>query len=144
MIVGARVRFAPTTVGVAPLALRKGRTIMGQPVVHWEIGARNGSKLHEFYRALFDWKIQVDPQFHYGMVETGGEGGINGGISTLPAEAHPYVTVYVQVDDLESYLAKAESMGGTTILPPMPVGEIGSIAMFTDPESHIVGLFKPA
>jgi predicted enzyme related to lactoylglutathione lyase len=113
-------------------------------VVHWEIGARDGSKLHNFYSTLFDWKIQVDPQLHYGMVDTGGEGGINGGISTLPAEAHPYVTFYVQVDDLGAYLAKAESLGGKTLMPPTPIPGVGSIALFSDPESHIVGLFKPA
>jgi predicted enzyme related to lactoylglutathione lyase len=117
---------------------------MGQPVVHWEIGARDGKKLHEFYSTLFDWKIQVDPQFHYGMVDTGGQGGINGGISTLPAEAHPYVTVYVQVDDLAAYLAKAEGLGAKTIVPPMPIPDVGSIALFTDPEGHVIGLFKPA
>jgi hypothetical protein len=117
---------------------------VGQPVVHWEIGARDGAKLQEFYRTLFDWKIQVDPQFHYGMVDTGGQGGINGGISTLPAEAHPYVTFYVRVDNLESSLAKAEGLGGKTIIPPTPIPGVGSIAMFTDPEGHCVGLFKPA
>jgi predicted enzyme related to lactoylglutathione lyase len=128
----------------APRLPQERRDVMGQPVVHWEIGARDGSKLHEFYSALFDWKIQVDPQLHYGMVETGGQGGINGGISTLPAEVQPYVTFYVQVDDLEACLAKAESLGGKTILPPMPVPGIGSIAMFIDPEGHVLGLFKPA
>lgn len=117
---------------------------MANPVVHWEIGARNGSKLNEFYSALFDWKIQVNPEMHYGMVETGGEGGINGGISSLPPEAHPYVTIYVQVDDLVATLAKAESLGGKTILPPMPIPNTGSIAMFTDPEGHVIGLFKTA
>jgi predicted enzyme related to lactoylglutathione lyase len=119
------------------------RTVVGQPVVHWEIGARDGTKLHEFYRSLFDWKIEVNAQFHSGMVETGGQGGINGGISTLPAEAHPYVTFYVHVDDLGSYLAKAESLGAKTILPPMPVPGVGSIAMFADPEGHPIGLFQP-
>jgi predicted enzyme related to lactoylglutathione lyase len=117
---------------------------VGQPVVHWEIGARDGTKLHEFYSTLFDWKIQVEPQFHYGMVDTGGQGGINGGISTLPAEAPPYVTFYVQVDDLAGYLAKAESLGGKTVMGPTPIPGIGSIALLTDPESHVVGLFKPA
>ena len=36
---------------------------MGQPVVHWEIGGRDGAKLPEFYRtpriAMF-----VDPEGH--------------------------------------------------------------------------------
>ena len=114
------------------------------PILLVKVSAQDGTKLHAFYRALFDWKIEVLPQFHYGMVETGGQGGINGGISTLPAEAQPYVTFYVQVDDLAGYLARAEGLGGKTILAPMPVPGVGSIAMFTDPEGHIVGLFKPA
>jgi uncharacterized protein len=130
---------------VAALRLpRERRTVVGQPVVHWEINARDGQKLHEFYRTLFDWKIQLDPQLHYGIVETGGQGGINGGISTLPPEVPPYVTFYVQVDDLQAYLAKAESLGGKTTLPPMPIPGMGSIAMFRDPEGLIVGLFQPA
>lgn len=117
---------------------------MGQPVVHWEIGARDGAKLQEFYRALFDWKIQVDPNLNYGVVDTGGQGGINGGISTLPAEAPPYVTFYVQVDDLDACLSRAESLGGKTVMSPVPIPGVGSIAMFTDPEGHLIGLFKPA
>jgi predicted enzyme related to lactoylglutathione lyase len=116
---------------------------MGQPVVHFEIGARDGNKLQKFYSALFDWKIQVDPNLHYGMVETGGQGGINGGISTLPPDAAPYITFYVQVDDLAACLAKAESLGAKTVISPMPIPGVGSIAMFTDPEGHPVGLFKP-
>jgi predicted enzyme related to lactoylglutathione lyase len=128
----------------APALSRERRTVVGQPVVHWEIGGRDGTKLHGFNSTLYDWKIQVEPQFHYGMVDTGGQGGINGGISTLPAEVPPYVTFYVQVDDLDAYLAKAEGLGGKTVLSPMPIPGIGSIAMFTDPEGHVVGLFKPA
>ena len=30
---------------------------MGQPVVHFEIGGRDGEQLRGFYTELFDWKI---------------------------------------------------------------------------------------
>ena len=33
---------------------------MTQPVVHWEIGARDAAKLRRFYAALFDWEITGD------------------------------------------------------------------------------------
>ena len=52
---------------------------MAHPVVHFEIAGKDGTKLQEFYRKLFDWKVEVDPAMNYGMVDTGGEG-INGGI----------------------------------------------------------------
>ena len=116
---------------------------MGQPVVHWEIGARDGTKLHEFYRSLFDWKIEVLPQFHYGMVETGGQGGINGGISTLPPEAPPYVTFYVQVPDVGQALDKAESLGGSRMMGPDEVPGVGiTIGLFSDPEGHVIGVMS--
>lgn len=53
---------------------------MGQPVVHWEIGAKDARRLQDFYAKLFDWKIDANNAMNYGMVETGGQGGINGGI----------------------------------------------------------------
>jgi len=34
----------------------------------------------EFYAGIFDWKVQHRPEMNYRIVDTGGEGGINGGI----------------------------------------------------------------
>jgi predicted enzyme related to lactoylglutathione lyase len=114
---------------------------MPHPVVHFEIAGKDGTKLQDFYRKLFDWKIEVDPQMNYGMVDTGGEG-INGGVFQAPPESPAYLTLYVQVDDLQAYLDKAQSLGGTTMVPPTPIPNIGSFAMFHDPEGNLVGLFK--
>ncbi len=114
---------------------------MGHPIVHWEIAGRDGKKLQEFYAKLFDWNIQSDPVMNYGMVDTGGEG-INGGIFQVPPEAPPYLTIYVSVDDLQAYLDKAASLGGTAVVPPTPIPNIGAFAMFQDPEGNLVGLFK--
>ena len=115
---------------------------MAHPVVHFEIAGKDGKKLQEFYGKLFDWKIEVDPAMNYGMVDTGGGGGINGGIFQAPAEAPPYLTFYIQVDDLQAYLDRAVSLGGTVMVPPTPIPNIGAFAMFHDPEGNLVGLFK--
>jgi predicted enzyme related to lactoylglutathione lyase len=34
---------------------------MGNPVVHFEIIAKDGPKLQSFYADLFDWKIETFP-----------------------------------------------------------------------------------
>jgi predicted enzyme related to lactoylglutathione lyase len=33
---------------------------MGQPVVHWEITARDPARLESFYRDMFDWSSSGD------------------------------------------------------------------------------------
>ena len=76
---------------------------------------------------------------NYGLVDTKTEDGINGGIAQ-EQELATRVTVYVQVDDLQAYLDKAESLGGKTILPPTVIPDTVTLAMFTDPEGNIMGM----
>lgn len=116
---------------------------MAQPVVHWEIAAKDAKKAQEFYSKLFDWTVDANNPMNYGMVRSGGgQGGIDGGIFAPPNGAPPYVTFYVQVDNLQSSLAKAESLGGKTVMPPTPIPNVGSVAMFSDPDGNFIGLFK--
>ena len=115
---------------------------MGQPVVHFEIGCRASKKTQEFYTKLFDWKIEeMGPA---AMISTGGEGGIQGHISSLGHEPHNYVTVYVQVDNLQAYLDKAGKLGGKTLVPPTDVPVMGAFAWMADLDGNVIGLWKSA
>jgi uncharacterized protein len=113
---------------------------MGQPVVHFEIGCRDSARTQEFYSKLFDWKIQQAGAA--AMIETGGAGGINGHITSLGHEPHNFVNVYVQVNDIEAYLAKAQALGGKKVVGPIEI-PTGSFAWMADPEGTVIGLFKP-
>jgi len=53
------------------------------------------------------------------------------------------VTVYVQVDDLQAYLDKANQLGGKTLVPPVEIPEPGSFAWLADLDGNIIGLWKP-
>jgi predicted enzyme related to lactoylglutathione lyase len=57
---------------------------MGQPVVHFEVQGSDREALSRFYQQLFDWNMTDISQMNYTMVETGGDGGINGGIGDTP------------------------------------------------------------
>src|SRR5437899_1485568 len=50
----------------------------GNQVVHWEIQSKMPSELHDFYRDVFAWTIDANNAMNYGMVASGGKGGING------------------------------------------------------------------
>ncbi len=80
---------------------------MGKPVTWFEI--HGSADLQRFYADLFDWHVDANNPMSYGMIDTHGEGGINGGIAT---DEESWVTVYVEVDDLQAAIDKAEQLGG--------------------------------
>ena len=57
---------------------------MGQPVVHFEVQGNDRKVLAQFYAQLFGWTTNDVSEMDYTLVETGGEGGINGGIGSTP------------------------------------------------------------
>ena len=112
---------------------------MPNPVVHWEILAKEAAKLQDFYSKVFDWHVDPNNPMNYGMVDTHSEGGINGGI----AQGEPNrVTFYVQVEDLQAFLDKAEKLGGKTLMPPTEIPNVVTLAQFADPEGNVIGLVK--
>jgi len=121
---------------------------MGQAVVHFEVIGKDAEKLHGFYSDLFDWEIDSDNPMNYGIV--GGQGGhknaqgagIGGGVGPAPEGSDGHVTFYVEVDDVSAALEKAESLGGTTVMPEADVMEGVVIGLFNDPEGHTIGVVK--
>ena len=119
---------------------------MAKPIVGWfEVTGKDGSALQKFYSNLFDWDVtDAGDGSGYGLVAAG-EKGIAGGIGGSQDGGPGAVTFYVEVDDLSAYLAKAEKLGGHTIVPPTDIPNFGlTFAFFADPEGHMVGLSKGA
>jgi hypothetical protein len=116
---------------------------MGNPVAWFEVVGKDGKKLRKFYSDVFGWNIAgTNGEMDYGLVEAGAKG-IGGGIGTSMDGGPGHVTVYVDVDNIESYLDKIERAGGSTILPPTEIAEYRMwFALFTDPEGHLVGLTR--
>ena len=115
---------------------------MGAPVVHFELNARDGKRAQEFYAALFEWKIDANNSWNYGLVNTGVKRGINGGIGQAQSNMAPGPIFYVEVEDLPGCLAKAESMGARTVVPITEIPGMVTFAVFSDPEGLNVGLIK--
>jgi predicted enzyme related to lactoylglutathione lyase len=122
---------------------------MGQPVVHFEVVGKDGEKLRSYYSDLFDWEFSdVMGPTNYAVLpregNTNADGvGIGGGVGTGPEGYEGHVTFYVEVPDVEAALAKAESLGGTRMMGPDKIPDANiEIALFTDPEGHVVGLVK--
>ena len=114
---------------------------MGSPVVHFEIGGPDDGPLLRFYGELFGWRLtRVPGGVNYTLVDTQGGAGVNGGIGKS-GTGEPWASFYVEVDDLQAVLDKAESLGAKTVLPITEIPGM-AFAMFNDPDGLLVGLVK--
>jgi len=117
---------------------------MGNPVTHFEIVGQNANALQDFYRNAFGWEV-VPAGPSYAMVHPQAGSGINGGVGAAPeGPGGSRVTVYIEVDDLDTALGKIETLGGRRVFGPLDVPGGPSIALFSDPEGHVIGLTKAA
>jgi len=114
---------------------------MAHPVTHFEVNARDAKAARKFYGDLFGWKIDTNNPMDYGMVSAAGPGHSIGGGIGASQNGRAWVTFYVETPDLAKTLAKAEQLGGRTVMPPMEMGVV-EYALFSDPEGNVIGLAK--
>ena len=126
-------------------------------VVHFEIHAANLDQAQKFYGDVFGWKItDLGSQMgNYRMVSTGEDAagaawpGINGGITprrgAAPLDGQP-VNAFVctlSIDNLDSYIDKVKTAGGSIALDKMQVPGVGWLVYVKDPEGNLFGMLQP-
>jgi predicted enzyme related to lactoylglutathione lyase len=118
--------------------------VASHPIVHVEFPATNIDATAAFYAELFGWKVEHHPEMDYATFAA--EGGPGGGFPRADGERlNPGdVLVYVGTDDIEASLARAESLGGSTVVPKTEIPHIGWFAVFSDPTGNRVALFTSA
>ena len=118
---------------------------MPQPVIHFEICAKDQAKITSFYSRLFGWSVDANNPMNYGMASTkDGELGIDGGIyQQQGTDDRPGIRIYTQVDDADSFLAKAEELGAKVVQPATEVPGAGiRVGQFEDPEGNRFGVVQ--
>jgi uncharacterized protein len=112
---------------------------MANPVVRFEVGAADARPLVAFYGELFGWDMQTISEA-YTLVDTRGGGGLTGGVGRS-GTGDPWATFYVEVEDLQATLERAEALGGRTVVPVIELPGM-AFAMFDDPDGLLVGLMR--
>lgn len=110
------------------------------PIVHIEFSSKDFEESGKFYSQLFGWKVQQMPEMNYATFEA--EGGPGGGFNPV-SEEYPAgtVMVYIETDDIDATLAKAEKLGAKTLVPKTEIPETGWFALFLDVSGNQVGLY---
>jgi hypothetical protein len=117
---------------------------MGQPVVHWELWSKDPERTSDFYVRVFGWSVKSMPGMDYWQAETGGNGGINGGIMK-PKGDGPWpgnMSLYIDVPQLEPALEKVKQAGGKVVVEKVEVPGMGRYALFSDVDGRVMGLWE--
>lgn len=106
-------------------------------IVHVEVVGKDGPGIQKFFSEVFGWDLDTNNPGGYGMVR---QGTMSGGFGATQQGEPGHVTFYVHSDDPEGALRRVEELGGRIIMPLTEVAPETTVALFADPEGHIVGL----
>ena len=127
------------------------------PVVHFEMPAKDKKRTADFYSKVFGWQMQQLGQDmgDYLLAHTTetdekttrpkSPGAINGGFFGYKDEEgfrQPHLVI--AVDNLEESMKKVEEGGGKILGKPMDIPGIGKYVSFIDTEDNNVGMLQPS
>ena len=113
---------------------------MTNAVMHWQILSADPDRTAAFYSGLFGWEVSAANGLGYREVTTGGA--VDGGIWPNPPGAPEAVQIYIEVDDIDSALARTAELGGKVIMPKQVLPDGDSMALALDPLGRSFGLMR--
>jgi predicted enzyme related to lactoylglutathione lyase len=110
-----------------------------------DLGSPDAAASAAFYGGLFGWTANMDPR-----PEAGGYGlftlddkNVAGLGPQMNPNAPPNWMVYVSVADADETLAKVTDAGGTVVMGPMDVLEVGRMGVIQDPNGTFISVWQP-
>lgn len=125
------------------------------PVVHFEMPAKDKARVSKFYSEAFGWKMSVMGQEYGGYIvaETTEStdkgpikpGAINGGFferdDNKPGMSNP--SLVIQVENLDKAMEGVKKAGGEIQGEKMDIPGVGIYVAFHDSEGNRVGMLQP-
>lgn len=125
------------------------------PVVHFEMPAKNKDRVAKFYSEAFGWNMnkmgqnmgeyvlaQTAETDEHNMVKR--PGAINGGFFEYKDEPlYKVPHLVISVDSIEEAMEKVKQQGGKISGEVMDIPGIGKYVSFYDTEDNIVGMLQP-
>ncbi|MFW0787022.1 VOC family protein [Gordonia sp. CPCC 206044] len=119
---------------------------VGAPI-WFDLMSSDPAKAADFYQAIFGWEVEGPPREEFGGYQNFVKNGKRvAGLSPYMAEAGgpPNVwSVYLHTDDPAGTVSAVEKAGGSIMVPPMDVGDEGTMMVAVDTAGAVIGFWKP-
>lgn len=115
-----------------------------------ELHTRDRATARAFFTKVIGWTIapcdKTAPEATIYEEWVAQDGAHVGGMMTMPAAVPAYVpshfATYVNVADVDATAARVAGLGGTVLMPPMDIPEVGRFAVIADPTGATLNIFK--
>jgi predicted enzyme related to lactoylglutathione lyase len=109
-----------------------------------ELAAKDVDAAQRFYEAVFGWTTS-DMGEEYGgyRIFQNGEARIAGLMGLPDASIPTHWQPYIAVEDPDATTAKAKELGGSALMEPMDVPQVGRLAVLQDPQGATFGIIRP-
>ena len=124
--------------------MAEAKTAVAHKPIWIDLSSGDAAGSRDFYSKLLGWKVEVSPDPQYGgyaMATIGGKDVAGIGPKQMD-EAPTAWTIYVSSADAADTAKKAEAAGGKVIMPPMAVGEQGTMVILQDPTGAFIGVWQ--
>lgn len=113
-------------------------------VFSWvDVTSSDIAKSRKFYSDMFGWEIGEGSEEYGGYAMAAVKGQMVAGVSpTMGPDAPSVWSTYVDVASVDDTLAKVTAAGGTVIAGPMDIVDAGRMAVFSDPDGAVIGLWQ--
>jgi uncharacterized protein len=99
----------------------------------------------EFYGALFGWTVEEVGEEYGGYFNFAKDGRLVAG--GMPSDGQDGVpdtwSIYLATPDAQATADATVAGGGQVVVPPMPVGTLGTMAVLVDPTGAAIGAWQP-
>lgn len=125
------------------------------PVVHFEMPAKDRDRMAHFYSNAFGWETHFlgEDMGNYVTVTTSETdengrpkmaGTINGGFFSITKDMPPmHPSVVIAVDDIKEAIKKVETAGGQVMGEPAEIPGVGLYVSFIDTEGNRNSILQP-
>ena len=119
------------------------KTAVGRFVWHDHLSG-DPEAAKRFYAELLGWDYDVwqAGEFDYPMIKVNDQ--THGGFGPAQGGAPPHWLLHILVDDVDQAAERVKAAGGSIIVDPMDIPEVGRMVVIADPQGAVVSLFASA
>jgi len=105
------------------------------PIVFWELASHDMEKSVKFLREVFDWQIEFNDRLGFYVIPAATPAGedIDGAVFTLKRAKLPFLTIYIQVEDIDAKAELVREKGGFIVEAPFDISPTSRICLFNEP-----------
>ena len=116
---------------------------VGAPI-WFDLASSDVDRAADFYNSLFGWTVDDSTAEFGGYRQFFKDGRRVAGLGeAMAGQPSDVWTVYFHTDDISTSTAKIDSAGGQIFVSPMGIGDLGAMAVATDPAGAAFGLWEP-